>query len=186
MCPCLVDKNSSASEKAARFAFLFPVFLWLFRLDCIGTIEFLYQGFCNLCYISFFFGGNFEFLSIDQASVQPVLHGKKLFMRSLLNNDTAPENENAIRTPNGGQSVCNDDCCTVFRNPIQGCLNYLFSTHVNGAGSFIQDQDGRLLHDTSGNGKALSLATTQFGAILSHNGVVSLGKLDGEYLLGAL
>lgn len=164
--------------------FLHVLILWLLGDDSSGLFKFL-QDFRGLHWIGFFFCSDLKFLSIDKTSVKPIFLGKKLLMCPFLDINTAPENQNAMGAPNGGQPVCNHNCGVIFGDAIKGCLNYLLSTDVNCASRFIQNQNGRLFHDASSNGQTLSLAATQFGAVLSHNGVVPLEGLDGGHPLGA-
>jgi hypothetical protein len=177
MCPCLVDKNPSASKEATFFHLLLALILWLLGYDSSGIFKFLLENFCDFHWIGFFFCAALKFLSIDKASVKPILHVKKLFVCTFLDIDTIPENQNAIGTPNGGQPVCNHNCGAIFGNPIKGCLDYLLSTDIDCASSFIQNQNGRLLHDASGYGQTLPLTATQFGAVLSHKCVVPLRRV---------
>jgi hypothetical protein len=185
MRPCLVNKNSSASKEATGSRFLLFFIFWQLGDDSCGTIKFLLQGLSGLRRIGFFFCGEVKFLSIDEASVKPVLHVKEFRMCSFLDNYSTPENQNAIGAPNGGQSVCNHNCGAIFRDAVKGCLDYLLSTNVNCASGFIKNQNRRPLYDTSGYSQALSLTATQFSAILSHDGVVPLTWLVGQYPLGA-
>jgi hypothetical protein len=44
-------------------------------------------------------------------------------------------------------------------DPVEGSLDDLFTLGVNGTGGFVEDDDLRLLDDTSGDGKTLLLAS---------------------------
>ena len=87
------------------------------------------------------------------------------------------DDDDLIRAPDGGQPVRDGDGGPVFREFLQALLDPAFALIVQGAGRFVQDQDGRILQEHAGNRDALFLSAGEAGAAFSHKGIVSVRQL---------
>lgn len=68
----------------------------------------------------------------------------------------------------------NHDCGSVLGDFVEGCLHNLLAADIDGARSFIEDQDFGLLDDTSCDREALALATAELDSCIATLGVVPL------------
>ena len=95
------------------------------------------------------------------------------------------DDQNLIRSVDGGQPVGDGDGGAVFGEHIQALLNPALAFVVQCAGGFIQNQDGRILQEYAGDGNALLLAAGEPGSPFSHKGVIAVGKgLDEVVYVG--
>src|SRR5262245_335063 len=56
--------------------------------------------------------------------------------------------------------------------------NAIFGLGIEGAGSFVHDQNGRIVHQGAGNFQALPLATAEIGGIFEQYDIIAAGHGD--------
>ena len=79
------------------------------------------------------------------------------------------DDDDLIRAPDRGQPVSDGDGRPVFGKLFQTLLNPALAFVVKGACRFIQDQDGRVFQEDTGNGDALFLSPLRDGRrVLPH------------------
>ena len=108
-----------------------------------------------------------------EAAVEPV-NSNQLVMGALLNDLTMIDHKNLVGMAHGFQPVSNHNDRLIvgqFRNGLHQLL-FIFRVHVGG--SFIQNDDRRILHDGPGDGNALALAAGKRAACLADDGVKAL------------
>ena len=67
-------------------------------------------------------------------------------------------------------------------NVVQGFLNHLFCARVQGTGGFIKNQNIGVRNDTSGDGNALFLASTQGPGPFADKGVIALDHVKKKII----
>ena len=82
------------------------------------------------------------------------------------------DNDDFIRVADSGEPVSDGDRGPVSGQFFQTLLDPAFALVVQGAGGFIQDQDGRILQKDSCNGNALLLASGKSCPALAYIGVI--------------
>jgi hypothetical protein len=72
-------------------------------------------------------------------------------MTSLLNDGALIHYHNVLCVANCAQSMCNSNGCAAFRGLIQCLLNNAFGSWVERRCGLIEEQNGRIANDSSGN-----------------------------------
>ena len=80
-------------------------------------------------------------------------------MSTLFNSATLLKDNDVVGLLDSRQSMGDGDGSAVLSDPVEGSLDDLFTLGVNGTGGFVEDDDLRLLDDTSGDGKTLLLTS---------------------------
>src|SRR5947208_14085295 len=57
-----------------------------------------------------------------------------------------------------------------------------FRLVIKGTGSFVEDENARVVHQGPGNGQALTLPAGQGAAMLAYQGVIAFRQLDNEVM----
>ena len=70
----------------------------------------------------------------------------------------------------------------VFYEPGKCLLNGSFVLHVQTGGGFVQQNDGRILQESAGNGDALTLAAGKSAAVFPDVRVPLVRQLFGKFL----
>jgi hypothetical protein len=60
-----------------------------------------------------------------------------------------------------------------LHEPVQGCLHYAFRLGIQGAGGFVEDEDGGIFQDGTGDGKTLTLAAGKGDAAFADKSVIT-------------
>src|SRR5665647_2492126 len=102
-------------------------------------------------------------------------------MRANLDDLSLLQHDDAIRSLNGGKTVCNDQRSASLHQSFQGGLNLAFRFAVQCGGGFVEDEDGRVLENGACNCDALALASGKFYAALADQRVKSLRHFAYEY-----
>ena len=82
----------------------------------------------------------------------------QFLMGTPFGNAVVRDDQDLIRPVDGGEPVGDGDGGAVFGEFVQALLDPAFAFVVQGAGRFIQDQDGRVLQEHAGDGNTLLLA----------------------------
>ena len=105
-------------------------------------------------------------------------------MRALLHNVALLHHQNVVGVLNGAKAVRHHDAGAVLHITLQGLLYVLLRFGVEGGGGFVQNKNGRIAQNGSGNANALPLPAAEFAAALAHVGLVAAGqalyKIVGE------
>ena len=95
------------------------------------------------------------------------LPGVQLCRAALFCHDTARQHHYPIRTGYGAHPVGDDKDGFVFYEPGKSLLTGSFVLHIQAGGSFVQQDDGRILQEGAGDGDTLTLAAGKDAAILA-------------------
>ena len=98
--------------------------------------------------------------------VKPILR-VEFVRRTLLSHHAVGQHHDFVRPGYGAHPVGNDKDSFVFYEPGKSLLNGSFVLHVQAGGGFVQQNDGRVLQEGTGNGNALTLAAGKDAAILA-------------------
>jgi len=80
-------------------------------------------------------------------------------MGALFNDSVFGENEYSLCIPYRGQAMGNDNRCAVVCQFFQRLLDGTFAFVVEGAGRFVEDEDGRVFEEDAGDAETLLLST---------------------------
>ena len=72
----------------------------------------------------------------------------------------------------------NDNGCSTFTKSVKGCLDLGLGDTVQGTGCLVQDDDGRVLQEHTGNADPLLLTAGEHHAPLAHIGLVPVGHVQ--------
>ena len=114
-----------------------------------------------------------DHMSEDAARLQ------QLCGRALLGYRAVTQHYDPVCARNGTHPVGDDEDGFVLYEPGQSLLNGSFVLHVQTGGGFIQQNDGRILQESAGNGNALTLAAGKSAAILADVRVPFVRQLEG-------
>ena len=105
----------------------------------------------------------------------------KLIMGALLNDVALTENNNLVSVDDGAQTVSNNHNGLVALSDqlVQGLLDLELRLSIEGASSFIKEQNTRLADKSSGNCDALLLTAGEFKTALAYNCVKAFGEEFG-------
>ena len=110
------------------------------------------------------------------------LAGVQLCRAALLDHDASRQHHHLIRTGHGAHPVGDDEDGFVFYEPGQSLLNGSFVLHIQAGGGLVQQDDGRILQESAGNGDTLTLAAGKSAAVLADVGVSLVRQLLGKFL----
>ena len=110
------------------------------------------------------------------------LPGVQLCRAALLGHDATRQHHHLIRTSYGAHPVGDDKDGFVFYEPRKSLLNGSFVLHVQAGGGLVQQNDGRILQEGTGDGDALTLAAGKSAAVLADVGVPLVRQLFGKFL----
>ena len=120
-------------------------------------------------------------LQIHHVGVQS-LAGVQLCRAALLGHDAVRQHHHPIRTGHGAHPVGDDEDGLVFYEPGQSLLNGSFVLYVQAGGGFVQQDDGRILQEGTGDRNALTLAAGKGAAVLADVGVSLVRQLLGKFI----
>lgn len=106
---------------------------------------------------------------LNQSGVAPLFHDSPVL-----------QHRDDISVVNGGEPVRHHDGGAVPHDPLQRVLDHALRLHVQRAGGLIEQQDGRILYDGSGDGDPLLLASRQLDPSLPCLGRVALRESTDE------
>ena len=96
-------------------------------------------------------------LCVVKPAVEAVFR-EQLFVVALFNDVAVAHNENFIRVPDGGETVCDYKAGASLHHFVEGLLDTDFGERIDGGGRFIEDQDGRKVQHDSGDAEELLLS----------------------------
>jgi len=99
-----------------------------------------------------------------EAPVNAVLNGLQLLVGAGFHDTSAGDDDDSIHLPHGGEPMGDDKRSAPAHQGFQRFLNQAFAFRIQGAGGFIQNEDGGILQDRARDGDALTLAATLSGA----------------------
>ena len=94
-------------------------------------------------------------------------------MAAPLDNGTFVHDNDLIGMNDRGQAMRDHEHRTVFHELIQGGLDQSFRFIVEGAGRFVQNQDGGIAQECAGNGQTLRHSAREQRAAFADDGVVA-------------
>lgn len=83
---------------------------------------------------------------------------EEAFVVALLDNLAFIEDIDAIRVLDGGKPVGDDKGGAVFHETVEGILDLAFGLGIDGGGGFVEQKDGCVFEQGSGDGQALFFA----------------------------
>src|SRR3546814_5402204 len=95
-------------------------------------------------------------------------------MRPALEHAALIQHDDFVGIDNGGQAMRDDKRGAMARNLIQFELNGALGARIERAGGLIENQDGWILEQCSGDGDALLFAAGQFQAAFAHLGLIAV------------
>ena len=106
----------------------------------------------------------------------------KLIRSALLRYDAILQHNNLVCTCHGTHPVSDDENGLVFDEAGQSLLNRRFVLNIQTCGGLVQQNDGRILQKSTGDGNALTLTAGKSAAILADIGVPLVRQLLGKFL----
>src|SRR5262245_57751553 len=106
----------------------------------------------------------------------------QVLMGAVLSQTAALDGEEAVAAPHRRQPMRNDEDDTAFGEPRHVLLDDPLALIVESARRLVEDQDARVGNERARDGETLALAAREAGAVLSHNGVVTIGELKDEIM----
>ena len=97
-------------------------------------------------------------------------------MRTALEHAAVAQHYDLISLANRGQAVGDHHRRAPDHKPLERLLNQPLGLRIDRRGRFVQDQDGRVAQDGTGDGEALLLPARELDAALADHGVVPLGQ----------
>ena len=85
------------------------------------------------------------------------------------------EDDDPVEAGDRGEAVRDDDRSAALHEVLECCLDQLLALGIQGAGGFVQDQDGRVCQNSARNDDSLPLAAGEFHAALAGDGLESVG-----------
>lgn len=73
--------------------------------------------------------------------------------------------------------MSNSDSCAALGNSVEGGLDDLLTLRINRTGCLVEDDDARLLYDTSGDRETLLLTTGELRTTIADASVIALDIL---------
>ena len=98
----------------------------------------------------------------------------ELVVRALFNDTALVEHTNEVGMADGGEAVGDGDGGAVLHQSFQGLLHKALTLRVEGAGGFIQNEDRRILQDSTGDADALTLTATETATTVADVSVVAV------------
>ena len=86
------------------------------------------------------------------------------------------ENRNVCGASNRTQPVGYDKAGAPFHQMFEGHLHLVLTLGIECAGGFVEDEDGRVSQDGSGNGNSLALSTGEGYSTLADHGLVAISQ----------
>ena len=90
------------------------------------------------------------------------------------------EDKDAVGVDDGGEAVCDDEAGAVFGDLVERVLDLFFGVAVERAGGFVEDENGRVLENGTGDRHSLLLAAGKFQPALADHGGVAVGQGGDE------
>ena len=79
-------------------------------------------------------------------------------MGALLDDMAVLHDEDDVRVPNRGETVCNDEACPPLHELVKRILHEQLCTGIDAGGRFIEDQHRRVAEHDTGDTEKLLLA----------------------------
>ena len=109
--------------------------------------------------------------------------GQQLGVASLLDNPSTVHHHDDVGVLDGGKTMRNAQRGAPIHQGFQGILHQPLALGVEGAGGFVQDQNGRVLQDRAGNGQSLTLTAAQTASPFADHEIVA-ALLGQDELVG--
>src|SRR5574337_2159135 len=117
--------------------------------------------------------------------VQPTIDPTKRHefrVRPLLDTASAVQHQDLVGPYDGGKPMRNHEGRPILHQPIQRLLDQSLRFRIQGRGRLVQDEDGRVLQYSPGDGDPLLLAAGQAYPTLADPGLVSIRERVDELL----
>ena len=101
-------------------------------------------------------------------------------MVAAFNDASVLQNHNGIRVADGGQTVCNNKHRSAAHQAVHAVLYNGFRSCINAGSGFVQNQNGRVGHGCTGNGKQLALALAEVFAFAGDNRFIAMRQTLDE------
>ena len=121
-------------------------------------------------------------MHVDQTTVEAVACDE-LVVGATLCNGAVVHDDDVIGVADGREAVGNDYAGASLHELVEGLLDGEFALGVEGAGGFVEYEDGRVFEYGACYAKALALPATEGDAAVADVGVVALRQL-GDELVG--
>ena len=95
-------------------------------------------------------------------------------MGALLDYLTVVHDDDEVGMADGGEAVCNDDAGASGHELVKGLLYQEFVFGVEGAGGFVEYEDGGIFENGAGYAESLPLSSAEFHAAVADIGLVGL------------
>src|ERR1700691_635250 len=105
---------------------------------------------------------------------------QQLFVGADGGNSAAFKHNDAAGATDGGEAVGDDNDSTAFHEVGKRGLDQGFAFCVEGRGGFVEDQHGRVVEDSAGDGQALTLPAGKAEPFFADDGVVTVGHAFDE------
>ena len=121
-----------------------------------------------------YFPANGQFSGLHKSAIDAaLLH--ELFVSTALDNFATVNDEDVVGVANGFQSMGNHDDGFLFGQCFNGIGQLLLAFRVNIGGCLVQNDNGCILHNGSGNGNALFFTAGKICAAFTDNGFIPIG-----------
>src|SRR6266498_4962168 len=106
----------------------------------------------------------------------------QLVVRTILDQAASLDGDDAVRHPQGGEPMCDDEHRSAARDLRHTLLNNSLALVIERARRLIENENARVGNQRAGDGKALPLAPGQAAAPLTNNRVIALGEFENKVM----
>src|SRR5690625_684107 len=103
-------------------------------------------------------------------------------MRSLFHDAAAVQHQNSFGILDGGQAVGDGQGGTARADLIEGAENRVLGARIERRSGFVENQDGRVFQQYTGDGDALFFTAGELQTALAHHGVETLRQLCNKVI----
>ena len=118
-------------------------------------------------------------LAVIELGIEAALRQQGVVV-ALLHDVAILHHKDDIGLTDGGQSVGHDKAGAALHHPGKGSLDAHLGAGVDGGGRLVQNQHGGQAEHHAGDAEQLLLALTDVAAVLSNDGIVTLGQAADE------
>src|ERR1700724_1203642 len=119
-----------------------------------------------------------ELKIIQPAVSAELLH--QLFVAAYIRDRSVFENYDAVRATHRRKPMSDDNDCTAGHQVVQRRLDQRLGFAIKRGGGFVEDENGRILQKSAGNGDALTFASGETYALFADFSLISGGKFTYE------
>ena len=109
-------------------------------------------------------------------AIDAAFDGVEFGVGSRLDDAALVDDEDAVGVADGGEAVGDEEGGSSLHEGFEGLLDETLALGIEGAGGFVEDEDGRVAEDGACDGDALALTAGELDAAVADGGLVTLGE----------